>query len=157
MIDLKKFIKENELDINNKNWSGLFKKLDSLDDKLSFLRVLKKLKVDFENLKELHLDGMSNDDAYEFAEKILELIKQNKIYALDDVIDRQLVTSNPFEEDLVSICLTLGLAVMFNELEGDAFFVAASDSDIIDQFQQDFFDGYLTEIKNMDDLNKIDY
>lgn len=157
MTDLKKFIKENELDINNKNWSSLFKKLGNLDDKLSFLKILKKLKVDFENLKELHLDGMSNDDAYEFAEKILELIKQNKIYALDDIIDRQLITSNPFVEDLVSICLILGLTVMFNELEGDALFVGASDSDIISQFQQDFVDGYLTEIKSMDDLNKIDY
>lgn len=157
MTDLKKFIKENELDINNKNWSSLFKKLGNLDDKLSFLKILKKLKVDFENLKELHLDGMSNDDAYEFAEKILELIKQNKIYALDDIIDRQLITSNPFVEDLVSICLTLGLTVMFNELEGDALFVGASDSDIISQFQQDFVDGYLTEIKSIDDLNKIDY
>lgn len=157
MTDLKKFIKENELDINNKNWSSLFKKLGNLDDKLSFLKILKKLKVDFENLKELHLDGMSNDEAYEFAEKILELIKQNKIYALDDIIDRQLITSNPFVEDLVSICLTLGLTVMFNELEGDALFVGASDSDIISQFQQDFVDGYLTEIKSMDDLNKIDY
>ena len=157
MTDLKKFIKENELDINNKNWSSIFKKLCNLDDKLSFLKILKKLKVDFENLKELHLDGMSNDDAYEFAEKILELIKQNKIYALDDIIDRQLNTSNPFVEDLVSICLTLGLTVMFDELEGDALFVGASDSDIISQFQQDFVDGYLTEIKSMDDLNKIDY
>lgn len=157
MTDLKKFIKENELDINNKNWSSIFKKLGNLDDKLSFLKILKKLKVDFENLKELHLDGMSNDDAYEFAEKILELIKQNKIYALDDIIDRQSVTSNPFVEDLVSICLTLGLTVMFDELEGDAFFVGASDSGIISQFQQDFVDGYLTEIKSMDDLNKIDY